>query len=140
MLSASNSLKAGPRKKPHSAGLDHRKSQRLRLSLPVGFALETSDRRLEGHSITADVSGGGIRFAMPWSIPDRTTCQVSLELPNGAAPVVFASSVAWCRSDGSSRYEIGVAFAAASQQIDFVRYCHFIAGQLVCQIINPATQ
>jgi len=118
--------------------LDQRKAERLPLTLPLTYRIDSPTGTLEGHTNTIDIGGGGVRFLVPKMLTSHSICYIVLLLPNQQEPLSLMGKVAWCRqkqgfrSTRTTSFEVGVAFTlSTSSDETFVRYCHFIAAQLL---------
>lgn len=116
--------------------VDDRKSERLPLTLPLTYSMDAGGVRLEGHTLTENVSGGGLRFPIPKMVSPDTPCHINLKLPDHLEPLLLRGRIAWCRL-GRGRYrnlfEVGIALEIPREyhNATFSIYCRFIATQLL---------
>ena len=115
---------------------DNRKSERLALTLPLTYSMEGAETRLEGHTMSVDVSGGGLRFSISKMVSPETPCHINLKIPDHLEPLLLRGKVVWCRiGRGRHRhmYEVGVALEVPRDyhNATFSLYCRFIATQLL---------
>ena len=118
--------------------IDDRKAERLAVALPITYAFDYPGHDVRGQTTTLNVSGGGIHFAVPTTVPVATPCQVQLTLPDDRAPLAFLGRVSWCRpGEGATngRFEVGVAWLISDgcDADAFAKYCHFVAAALLKQ-------
>jgi hypothetical protein len=115
---------------------DERKTERLTISLPLTYLIESCGNRVEGRATTANIGGGGLRFSVPEMVAASSPCYLNLKLPNHLEPLCLRGLVAWCRvGEGRNRtaYEVGITLTIPSDQAHatYSLYCRFIATQLL---------
>ncbi len=129
------------RGRPALLFFDRRTAERIPLSLPLTYAFILPGELARGTTTTINLSGWGVQFAIPRMTAPQTACQVTITLPNQSNPLTFVGRVVWCRQalgKQQDSFEVGVAFVMQAAYGDqaFVRYSHFIAGQLLARYLR----
>ena len=99
----------------------------IRLPEKLTAAYKLSEEQPGGddpvHSLTKDVSGGGVRIATAIQFALQTVLEVEVKFPDRSEPVKFKARVAWSRPlvqtdgfDHTRRYETGLQFMEISRE------------------------
>jgi PilZ domain len=60
---------------------ERRRSQRFNFGVPLTVQWSNGSERRSAHTITQDVSSGGVFFFLPEAIPDGTAVEIEMTLP-----------------------------------------------------------
>ncbi|MBI3323717.1 MAG: PilZ domain-containing protein [Candidatus Omnitrophica bacterium] len=118
--------------------LDRRKADRIQIAVPLSYRLLMPGRQMQGCTFSANLSGKGVRFVVPWPVAPGTACELRLLLPDDPSAVRLNGQVVRCRAqrDGTSDsglFELGVAIVASrtTKDAEFARFCQFVACRIL---------
>ena len=119
--------------------MDKRTAERLNLHLPVRYSIFLSDAVLTGRTVTTNLSGRGTIFRVPWRVSPNTDCFVTIQLPQSRESFSFDGRIVRCtRSRMASpraQFTLAVEISGGQSDAAFMRYCHFIATQLLARYL-----
>ena len=90
---------------------EQRRFVRLATSIAIHYTITDSSARGTAPKMSAEISGGGVRFATGQRLPPGTQLELQLTLPGESTPVQAKGEVVWSGRFGHHRpYETGIRF------------------------------
>jgi hypothetical protein len=86
---------------------DRRIFERIKLKFPLRFLASMGG--IEGQAEAVDISGNGLGFISNANLPEKTTLEMWLEIPDHHAPFYTRGEVIWSKAlDNTGQQRVGV--------------------------------